>query len=119
MAKFVAEDIIDHNLPPDAPQGIEAYRQHLAAVRHTYGDFHLVIEAQIAEDEWVVTRVTVTGIHQQEWLGLKPGGKRITLTGINLDRIVDGKIVEHWGEANTLAALFQMGAKIAPDETER
>jgi predicted ester cyclase len=111
MPHFVAEDIIDHNAPPDA-QGIEAYKQHLAAVRHTYGNFHLTVEAQIAEDDLVVTRVTATGIHQNEWFGLKPGGKQIILTGINIDRLVDGKIVEHWREANTIAAMLQMGAKV-------
>jgi predicted ester cyclase len=118
MAKFVAEDIVDHNSPPDAPQGIEAYRQHLAAVRHTYSNFHLAVEAQIAEGDGVVTRVTATGIHQNEWLGLKPSGRQITLTGINIDRVIDDRIVEHWGEANTLGALFQMGAKIVPAGTE-
>jgi steroid delta-isomerase-like uncharacterized protein len=116
MAKFVAEDIIDHNLAPDAPQGLEVYREHLAAVYQTYGNFRLTIQRQIAEEDWVVTQVTATGTHQNEWLGLKPSGKQITLTGINIDRVVGGKIVEHWGEANTLGALFQMGAKIVPNQ---
>lgn len=114
MDQFVAQNIVDHNNPPDAPQGIEVYKQHLAAVRQTYGNFYLTIEAQLAEGELVVTRVTARGTHQNEWFGLKPSGKLITLTGINIDRVVEGKIVEHWGEANTLAALLQMGAKIGP-----
>ena len=114
MAQFVAADIVDHNLLPGEPQGLEVYQQHLAAVRHTYRDFHLTIEAQIAEGDLVVTQVTARGIHQNEWFGLPPTGREITLTGINIDRVVDGKIVEHWGEANTLSALLQMGAKITP-----
>jgi predicted ester cyclase len=114
IGEFVAEDIIDHNSPPDGPQGIEAYRQHLAAVWETYGNFRLAIAQHIAFGGWGVPRPPATGIHQNEWLGLKPTGQQIRLTGINIDRIVGGKIAEHWGEANTLAALFQMGGKIVP-----
>ncbi len=117
MEKFVADNVVDHNAPPYAPQGIETFRRHLAAVLHTYGDFYLTVEDEIAEGDMVVTRVTATGIHQNEWLGLKPSGKRITLTGINIDRVVSGKIVEHWGEADTISALIQMGGKVVQDET--
>ncbi len=116
LEDFIAGDYVDHNAPTDAPQGIQAAKEHLEAVRHTYGDFRLTIEDQIAESDTVVTRVTATGVHQNEWFGLRPSGKRITLTGINIDRVVDGKIVEHWGEAYTVSALIQMGAKIVQDE---
>jgi predicted ester cyclase len=112
MEKFVADNVVDHYSPPDAPQGIKTFKRHLAAVLHTYGHFRLTIEDQIAEGDMVVTRVTVTGVRQNQWFGLRPSGKRITLTGINIDRVVDGKIVEHWGEADTVSAHIQMGAKI-------
>lgn len=118
MEKFVADNIVDHNSPPDAPQGIETFKRHLAAVLHTYGNFRLTIEDQIAEGDMVVTRVAARGVHQNEWFGLRPSGKRITLTGINIDRVVGGKIVEHWGEADTVSALIQMGAKIVQGETD-
>lgn len=118
MEKFVADNVVDHNVPPDAPQGIETFRRHLAAVLHTYGDFYLTIEDQIAEGDMVVTRVTARGVHQNEWFGLRPSGKRITLTGINIDRVTGGKIAEHWGEADTISALIQMGGKVVQDETD-
>ena len=47
--------------------------------------------------------------HLGEWLGIKPTGKRIQLRGINLDRVQAGRIVEHWGEADTIGMLMQMG----------
>jgi predicted ester cyclase len=114
MDALVAEDIIDHNNEPGSPQGIAVYKEHLSAVLYTYGEFHLAIEDQFADREYVITRITATGIHQNEWLGLQPTGDRITLTGINIDRVRAGKITEHWGEANTIGAVFQMGAKIVP-----
>jgi len=116
VEKFIAPDYVDHNAGPDDAQGVEGYRQHIRAVRHTYPDFHVRIEFQIAEGDLVVTRVVGEGTHQNEWLGLTPSGSRVSMTGINIDRVVDGKIVEHWGEANTISAIFQMGGKITQAE---
>jgi predicted ester cyclase len=63
----------------------------------------------IAEGEWVAVRVTGEGTHLGEWLGIEPSGRRIQLRGLNLDRVVNGRIVEHWGEADTVGMLLQMG----------
>lgn len=114
MDDMVSSGIIDHNNAPDAPQGIEVYKEHLRAVLHTYGAFQMTIEDQFADGEYVITRVTARGIHQHDWLGLAATGAPVSITGINIDRVVDGKIVEHWGEANTIGAIFQMGGKISP-----
>lgn len=111
VAQYIAEDYIDHNASEN-PQGVEGYQQHMAAVLHTYGDFHVTLQFQVAEDDLVVSYIVATGIHQNGWLGLQPTGRVVTMTGINIDRVKNGKIVEHWGEANTLSGLFQMGAQI-------
>ena len=118
MHEFVAQDYIDHNAPSGSSQGIEEAKRHLEAVHHTYGDFHVAIEDQIAEGDTVVTRVSATGIHQNEWFGLRPSGRRITLTGIHIDKVIDGKIVEHWAEADLVSALIQMGARIVQSEAQ-
>ena len=54
-------------------------------------------------------RVTGEGTHMGEWMGIKPSGKRVRLRGLNFDRLSDGRIVEHWGEADTIGMLVQMG----------
>ncbi len=38
------------------------------------------------------------------------------VTGINIDRLADGRIVEHWGEANTVGMLAQLGMRFVPDD---
>lgn len=63
--------------------------------------------ARISEGEWVVTIYSVTGTFENEWFGMKPTGKSITYTGVNVDRIKDGKIVEHGGAANLLEPLLK------------
>ncbi len=113
IEKFVAKNIVDHNLPPGVPQGIEAYKQHLATAWQLRSDLYLSVKSQIVQGDWVVTRLTITGTYQNERSGPQSDGQKITLSSINMDRVVNGKIIEHWGEANTQTCLFEWGTKAA------
>jgi predicted ester cyclase len=92
------------------PIGIEGAISHVTGVRKTYHGLKLAIDHQVAEGEWVATLYTMTGIHMEEWLGIKPTGKPVRITGVNYDRVVKGKIVEHGGAANMLFPLLEIGA---------
>lgn len=81
-----------------------------ARVRRTYPDLFLTVEQQIAEGEWVVTRVTARGTHEGVWLGMRPTGQNLEMTAVNIDRVVDGRIVEHGGAANLLEPFLEIGA---------
>lgn len=50
------------------------------------------------------------GTHAGEWLGMRPTGEVVEMTAVNIDRIVDGRIVEHGGAANLLFPLLKIGA---------
>lgn len=90
--------------------GMEGAKAHALRVRETYPDLHLTIDRQIAEAEWVVTCITASGTHSGEWIGIAPTGKKVTFTGVNVDRVVGGKLVEHGGAANMLGPLLEIGA---------
>lgn len=92
------------------PKGIEGAKAHVLGVRQTYPDLQIVIERQIAEGEWVVSCITASGTHIGPWLGIKPTGKHVVFTGVNVDRVVNGRIVEHGGAANMLGPLLEIGA---------
>jgi predicted ester cyclase len=92
------------------PLGIEGAKEHVLGVRQTYPDIHLTVEQQIEEGEWVVSRVTMRGTHLGEWMGMAPTGEAIEATAVNIDRVVDGRIVEHGGAANLLGPLLKAGA---------
>ena len=92
--------------------GIQGAIEHILGVRRVYPDLKLTIENQISENEWVVTTYSVTGTFENEWFGMKPTGKPITFTGVNVDRIRDGKIVEHGGAANLLDPLLEAGVVV-------
>jgi len=90
--------------------GIDGARNHILGGHETYRNLHLKIEKQIAEDQWVVTCLTASGIHQGTWMGIKPTGKKVSFTVVNVDKVVDGRIVEHGGAANMLGPLLEIGA---------
>lgn len=90
--------------------GVEGAKAHILGVRQTYPDLHITIERQIAEGEWVVSCVTARGTHKGAWLGMKPTNRAVVITGVNIDRVVNGKIIEHGGAANMLEALLEIGA---------
>jgi predicted ester cyclase len=108
LGSFVATDYLDHNAA-EAGRGPEVVRTHLEAIRTTLPDFTIEIEDIFAEGEYVITRVTGRGTHLGEWMGIKPTGREVRLKGINIDRVERGRIAEHWGEADTIGMLVQMG----------
>ena len=58
-----------------------------------------------------MTSVTARGTHRGgTWLGMRPTGKPVEITAVNIDRVVDGRIVEHGGAANLLEPLLAIGA---------
>lgn len=110
MAEYVSADCVETDGKLRVVSGIEGMQQHVLGVRATYADLHLTIERQIAEGEWVVTQITARGMHTGEWLGIAPTGRPVVITGVNVDRIVNGRIVEHGGAANMLDALLEIDA---------
>ncbi len=112
-------DILDEFISPNYTDtldqsgktlGVEGARQHILGVRQTFPDLHLTIEQQISEGDWVVTCITARGTHQGSWLDMKPTGKKVEITVVNVDKVVDGRLVEHRGAANMFEALFEIEA---------
>ena len=112
-------DLIEQFISPDYTEvfegkryslGIKGAREHVLGVRQTYPDLKLTIEKQIAEDSWVATCIVARGTHTGVWLGMRPTAKVLTYSGVNIDRVVDGRIVEHGGAANMLSPLLEAGA---------
>lgn len=110
LDRFIAPDYVEVHDNRRYPLGLEGAREHVLGVRRTYPDLHLTVERQIAEGEWVVTCLTMRGTHQGEWIGIKPTGRRLEVSAVNVDRVRDGRIVEHGGAANLLGPLMQIGA---------
>lgn len=105
---LVSDDYVDHN-NEEAGRGPEIFRAHVAGLLTTFPDFRMKIEDMIAEGNRVVTRVTGEGTHSGRWMNIEPTGSVVKVKGVNIDRVSNGRIVEHWGEADTVGMLLQMG----------
>jgi len=87
----------------------EAYREFLASMLIAFPDARGIVLDQIAEGEKVMTRWSFTGTHKGKFMGIPSTGRRVTATGMCMDRVVDGKIVEEWEEWDSLGLMRQLG----------
>jgi predicted ester cyclase len=110
MEKYVSADYTEVFEGKRYLMGVNGAIEHIIGVRQTYPDLTLTIDQQIAEGDYVATSITARGTHTGVWLGIKPTGKVVTYTGVNVDRVVNGLIVEHGGAANLLGPLLEIGA---------
>lgn len=86
-------------------------RDHLTAVRGTCPDCSMGVLRQYADGETVISEFIMEGTRTGAWLGIKPAHKRLSFTGVDIDRVVDGKIVEHGGVDTSLWALLGRSIK--------
>lgn len=110
IEQFVAPEYVEVSDGERYGVGIEGAKAHILGVRQTYPNLHIEVERQISEGEWVVTCIVARGTHGGIWLGIRPTGKSVTSTGVNVDRVTNGRIVEHGGAANMLGPLLEIGA---------
>lgn len=112
IREFISEDYVEVHEGERYHIGIKGAIEHVLGVRRVFPDLKLTIEDQISEGEWVATVYSVTGTFKDEWFDMKPTGMPITFTGVNMDRVKDGKIIEHGGAANLLDPLLKAGVII-------
>ena len=108
--ELVSPDYARYMADPAKPLNREQQKQRIAAFRNAFPDFHLTIEDLVAEGDKVVFRMTAHGTQQGQFMAIPPTGKPITISIIDIARIVDGKLVEHWGNRDDLGMLQQLGA---------
>jgi steroid delta-isomerase-like uncharacterized protein len=100
---------------PGLPTGPEGAKQLVTVYRNAFPDVRFTIDEQIAEGDQVVTRWTADGTHQGELVGIPATGKTSTVTGIAIDRIVNGKIAESWGIFDQFGMMQQLGVISMPE----
>jgi predicted ester cyclase len=110
MEKFISPNYTEIHEGKRHHVGIKGAIEHIVGVRHTYPDLKITVDQQIAEGDWVATCITARGTHKGSWLGIKPTGKQVSFTGVNIEKVENGKITEHGGAANLLFQLLEIGA---------
>ena len=111
LDEIYADDFVDHD-PLLGDQDKEGVRQSIAAYRGAFPDLHITIEDVIAAGDKVAMRWRGEGTFQNEFMGQQPTGEMgEPVNGIGIDRFdEEGKIVEAWGQWDTLTLLRNVGA---------
>ncbi len=115
--ELIDPGVVDHAALPGFPTGREGAKQFFAMMRSAFPDLHLTIEDMIAEGDKVVMRSTWSGTHQGEFMGISATGRRVTVSAIDISRVADGRIVEHWEQSDALGLMQQLGVVSPPEQT--
>jgi steroid delta-isomerase-like uncharacterized protein len=97
----------------------EALKQFIKSVLVAFPDARYAVEDQVDDGDKVFTRWSFTGTHKGELMGIAPAGKRVRISGMVIDRIVDGKIIEEWEEWDALGMMQQLGVVATFPKVER
>lgn len=87
----------------------EAHRKFLSSILTAFPDGRWTVEEMLADGDKVVCRWSFTGTHAGMLMGIPSTGRRVRVTGIVIDRVVDGKILEEWEEWDALGMMRQLG----------
>jgi predicted ester cyclase len=120
-------DVLDEAFAPNfiehqagiVPSTVEGVKRSILFLRGAFPDMKLTIEEIIASGDKTWARITARGTHQGPFMGIPPTGKPIVITVMDECRFEDGKIVEHWGVADQLAVMAQIGALPRPQRGDK
>lgn len=107
LSNYISEDCIQKVGEKEIFIGIDGMEQHLLALKKTYPDYIMKIIRQYVEGDYVISEFIMRGTHKGEFIGITPTNKILEITGVDIDKVIDGKIVEHGGAANTFETFFE------------
>ena len=106
---LVTPDFVSHSAPPGLPSGPAGVKAWVGIFRSAFPNLYSVVDDVIAEGDRVVERFRAGGTHHGTFFGVPPTGRNGEITGINIFRMEDGRIAEHWGNSDDLGLMRQLG----------
>ena len=100
------------------PLDSEAWTQFIASFTEAFPDLRLTVEDIVSEGDMVAARIAFQGTHRGEFQGIPPTDKQVAFSSIEIDRMVEGKVQEHWFELDQLGLMRQLGAIPEPEHSE-
>ena len=98
-----------HDPPFGSSPDRDGMRSTAADVRAAFPDWRSELHLLVAEDDLVAEVFTASGTHHGEIMGVAPTGRRMSLRGINVFRLRDGRITEWWSRLDELGFRQQLG----------
>lgn len=109
LDQLVATDSVDHDPAPGQVPGPEGYKAFFGEMRTAFPDLHIAVETLVADNDQVAFAYTLTGTHGGPFQGHEPTGKAISVRGVQISKISDGRLVERWGSSDELGIMTQLG----------
>ncbi|MEM9748365.1 MAG: ester cyclase [Actinomycetota bacterium] len=107
LDEWIALDYVQHN--PYVAQGRDGVRSFFDAWHQAFTDTEVIVEDALVAGDRLVGRFTYRARHTGEFMGIPPSGNEVEMRSIDIWRVVDGKLVEHWDEINTAEFFAQLG----------
>jgi steroid delta-isomerase-like uncharacterized protein len=118
-ADVLAPGFVAHVSAAAGPlEGLEAWRQFTAPFTEAFPDLRLTVQDIAAEGDTVAARVAFHGTHRGEFQGIPPTNKEVAFSSMEFNRVVDGKVEEHWVELDLFGLMQQLGAMPEPGHSE-
>lgn len=109
IAQILAPRYTNHNPLPGFSCHADGYQMFVEMYHRAFPDLYIRIEAQIAEDDLVTTRWIANGTNTGEFMGMPATELSATFTGMQIDRLDRGKIVESWIEHDLFGVMYKIG----------
>jgi steroid delta-isomerase-like uncharacterized protein len=104
-----AEDFVNLSAPPGMASDRAGGKMFLGGFLSAFPDSQVTIDDMVAEGDRVATKKTFTGTHTGEGIGIPPTGSRVTIQYVDILRLRDGRIIEHWLSMDQLSFMQQLG----------
>jgi predicted ester cyclase len=107
-----APTMVDHSTAtaPGQPNDLEGFKKRVNGHRIGIPDLRFSIKNMILEGDLLAFQWEMSGTNTGPYMGRPPSDNPIRIVGMNMERLENGKIVEHWSYPDKLAALQQIGA---------
>jgi steroid delta-isomerase-like uncharacterized protein len=113
IEELVEPDVLIRTPVPVEVTGAQALEEVFTRLHRAFPDLQVTIEDLIAEGDKVVSRNSVTGTNEGEYMGRPPTGRSVTYDEIFIFRLAGGRIAETWGVVDVLSQMKQLGVLAA------
>jgi steroid delta-isomerase-like uncharacterized protein len=117
LNEIAVEDYVEHDPFPGQGNGRADFAARVQLLRSAFAPLRFDVEDVIAEGDRVVVRWTSTGRHSGEFLGIPPTEREYTISGIDIHRLDEGLMSEHWHVVDQLSQLQQLGLFPVPSSS--
>ena len=112
--ELCAPDFVEHEEFPGLTTDRDGVKQFVTMMRTAFPDVKMEVHDLIATGNKVVARITMSGTHRGEFMGMPASSKSFSVTTIDIVRFKNGKAIEHWGATDTAKMMEQLGAIPGP-----